>query len=707
MRFAFLASTLIIVPLPAFAATSAAADEIVVTAARDGYAARRSATATRTDTDLILVPQSVSVVTAKQISDQAMHSIGDVLRTVPGVSLNAGEGHRDHIVLRGNSTTADFFADGLRDDVQYYRGLYNIERVEILKGPNAMIFGRGGGGGVVNRVTKRAEIGSFARFALSGDNEGAADVSADINTPLTTTVAARLNAVAERFDSFRDAYGGHRIAVNPTVAWRHDENTRLDLGVEVSRDTRVIDRGVPSAGPGTLAAPARPLTGYDSVYFGQAGANRARFTGKVATAAFEHRFSPALRVVAKGLAGDYDKFYRNAQPATAVTIIAGTPMVGIEAYEQGTRRKNLLGQVDFIADVTTGPVKHTLVAGIDYAHQRSASFRYQGFFDSGVATTNGGQRTFVPLGDTITIPPITFRDTPTHTGHTDALARGNAVGVYIQDQANIADLVTIVAGLRRDHFRLSVDDRIANATFSRTDNLWSPRLGLVLTPSRTLSFYTSYSRSFLPQSGDQFGSLNASLAALEPERFTNREVGAKWRPLPGLDLTAALYRLDRTNTRATDPVTLLTVLSGSQRSKGAEFSAAGQVTKALSLTAGAAWQSAKITSTTTAAPAGRRVALVPKFQASAWARYDLDRRIGFGLGAIHQSSSFASISNTVLIPAWTRIDGAVFAKLSDKFDLQLNLENALGKRYIAAAGSDNNLTPANGRTLRATLHAGF
>ena len=267
--------------------------------------------------------------------------------------------------------------------------------------------------------------------------------------------------------------------------------------------------------------------------------------------------------------------------------------------------------------------------------------------------------------------------------------------------------MTIVAGLRRDHFRLAVDDLVHQATFVRSDNLWSPRLGLVLTPSKSLSFYGSLSRSFLPQSGDQFGALDVTTSALEPERFTNREVGAKWRPLPGLDLTAALYRLDRTNTRAIDPVTLLTVLSGSQRSKGAEFSAAGQITKALSLTAGAAWQSAKITSTTTAAPAGRRVALVPKFQASAWARYDLDQRIGLGLGAIHQSSSFASISNTVLTPAWTRIDGAVFAKLSDKLDLQLNLENAFRKRYIAAAGSDNNLIPANGRTLRATLHTGF
>ena len=683
------------------------AREIVVTGTRQAYQAKRTATATKTDTDLIDVPQAISVVTARQIRDQAMHSIGDVLRTVPGVSLNGGEGHRDHIVIRGNTSTADFFLDGLRDDVQYYRGLYNVERVEVLKGPNAMIFGRGGGGGIVNRVTKRAERDPFARFTLSGDTEGAGDVSVDLDAPLGPTVAGRINAVAEDFDNFRDAFSGHRIGINPTLSWQPHAGTRLDLGVEYDRDRRVIDRGIPSAGSGTLAAPSGPLAGFDRTYFGQRGTNRARFTGKVATFAFEHQITPALRVVAKGLYGDYDKFYRNAQPATPVTITGGAPRVGIEAYEQGTRRKNALGQIDFIAEVTTGPIRHTLVAGVDYAHQQSDNFRFQGYFDSGVATTNGGQRTFVPLADTIVIPPITFRAGPNNLGHNDAAARGEAFGVYVQDQANIADLVTIVAGLRRDRFKLAVDDRIATASFARTDSLWSPRVGLVLTPTRTLSFYTSFSRSFLPQSGDQFGSLTVTLAALEPEKFTNREVGAKWRPLAGLDLTAALYRLDRTNTRATDPVSGLTVLSGEQRSEGVEFSASGQLGKALSLSAGAAWQRARITSTTTAAPAGRAVALVPKFQGSLWARYDVGPRIGFGLGALHQSSSFATISNSVRIPAWTRIDGAVFAKLSRTIELQLNLENAFDKRYIAAAGSDNNLSPGNGRTLRATLHTNF
>jgi catecholate siderophore receptor len=139
--------------LGAGVSTAAEAEEeqpgvIVVTGTRERYGADSTSSATRTDTPLQDVPQSISVVTERQIDDQAMRSIGDVLRYLPGVTVGQGEGHRDQITLRGNNTTADFFIDGLRDDIQYYRPLYNLERVEVLRGPNAMIFGRGGGGGV-------------------------------------------------------------------------------------------------------------------------------------------------------------------------------------------------------------------------------------------------------------------------------------------------------------------------------------------------------------------------------------------------------------------------------------------------------------------------------------------------------------------------------------------------------------------------------
>ncbi|MEA3060820.1 MAG: catecholate siderophore receptor, partial [Sphingomonadales bacterium] len=380
----------------AAAAAEVEAEPIVVTGARDSYTIRETSSATRTPTDLKDVPQAVSVVTQEQIDDQALRSIGDVLRYVPGAVISQGEGHRDQIILRGNSSTADFFVDGLRDDVQYYRGLYNLERVEILKGPNAMIFGRGGGGGIVNRVTKRPGARAFARADLSADSKGAWFADADLDRPLGGGVSARLNAAYEALRNFRDVYDGRRIGVNPTLAWT-GERTRIDLGYEYDDDRRVVDRGVPSARAGTLADPAPPLGGYRDAFFGDPGLNRTAFRAHVLKAEVEHRFTDALTLTARGLYGDYDKYYRNAMAQTPVALVGGVPSVGIEAYEDWTKRRNLIGQADLVWRVRTGPLRHVLLAGIEASGQATRVEHINGFFDSGVPTVNGGRRTFVPL----------------------------------------------------------------------------------------------------------------------------------------------------------------------------------------------------------------------------------------------------------------------------------------------------------------------
>jgi catecholate siderophore receptor len=689
---------------PMAAVAEVEAEPIVVTGARDAYTLRETSSATRTPTDLKDVPQAVSIVTSEQIDDQALRSIGDVLRYVAGAVISQGEGHRDQIILRGNSSTADFFVDGLRDDVQYYRGLYNLERVEILKGPNAMIFGRGGGGGIVNRVTKRPGARAFARADLSADSEGAWYADADLNRPLGGGLSARLDAAYEALRNFRDVYDGRRIGVNPTLAWTSDR-TRIDLGYEYDDDRRVVDRGVPSARAGTLADPAPPLAGYRDAFFGVPGLNRTTFRAHVLKAEVEHRFSDALTLTARGLFGDYDKYYRNAMAQTPVTLIGGAPSVGIEAYEDWTKRRSLIGQADLVWRVRTGPLRHVLLAGVEASGQETRVEHINGFFDSGVATVNGGRRTFVPLAAQIAVPPVTFRN---GAGYRRVQSTADVLALYAQDQVSIGDHVDLIAGLRHDRFALDLTDLAAVGRYRRTDSLWSPRLGLVVKPTGALSLYASYSRSFLPQSGDQFGSLDPTLQALEPERFENLELGLKWAVRPGLDLNAAVYRLDRTNTRATDPADpSRTVLTGAQRSRGVEIGLTGQVLPNLRVSAGYAYTDAEISRTTAAAPAGRKAALVPRHQASLWARYDVTPRLGAGLGLYRQSKSFTSISNTVVLPGFTRVDAAAYFKLTKAIEAQLNVENLLGARYFASAFNDNNIMPGAPTTVRGTLRFQF
>ena len=678
---------LIIAALGTFAPSDVAEEAAVqVTVVGDRHTRLRSAT--KTDTALQDVPQAVTVVSKQRIDEQGMRSISDVMRAVPGASVASGEGHRDTIILRGQNSTADFFVDGLRDDVQYFRGLYNLDRVEVLKGPNAMIFGRGGGGGVVNRVTKKADGSHASEGVFSLDSHGAFVTAADLRTPLTGSLSGRVNAVYETFDSFRDHVDGRRIGVNPTLGWQSGE-TRIDLSYEYSDDSRVVDRGIPSRG-------GRPLKGARKQFFGDPDVNRLRFDAHVGDLAVEHRFGDALRWNVKARLGAYDKYYRNALPATAVTA---TDTVGIEAYQSSTRRDSLLVQNDFVASFATGPVAHTLLFGVDYSRQDSFTDRQEGFFDAAGTIL----RRNVSLASSDDLPPIFFRDSAVRRA-TAVDSEARAIGLYVQEQARIGDHVELIAGLRRDWFRLDTQNRVSGAEVGRKDSTWSPRLGLVVKPMPALSLYASWSKSFLPQSGDQFSSLIPSLAALAPEKFGNREIGLKWAVTPAIDVTLAGYVLERSNTRAVDPVTRLTVLTGEQRSKGIEATAEGRIMRGLRFTASAALQEAKITQTTAAAVAGTRVPSVPTFTSSLWGRYEVSERLGLGLGLYHQSKTDASVSNAVTVPGFTRIDAAAFIGLTPRLKLQLNVENIADKNYIGLTHNDNNLTPGNPRTFRATLN---
>lgn len=707
----FAATALIAAPQGAFAtdvaysgAESFEAEPIVITGVRDGYGQRSSSTATKTDTDLNDVPQAIAVVTAEQIADQALRSVGDALRFVPGVTVSAGEGHRDQVAIRGQLSTADFFTDGMRDDVQHYRGLYNVERVEVLKGPNALIFGRGGGGGIVNRVIKRPFADRYMAGALSIDSEGAGFGELDLNSPLSENVEGRINAVYERIDNFRDIEGD-RWAVNPTLAWQVGTDTSINIGYEYAEDERDVDRGVPAAREGTIANPARGLTGFDKTFFGARGVNRTTLEKHVVDIALDHRFSDVLQFTSKALYGDYDKLYRNAVPSSAVTDINGTPSVLISAYEDSTRRDNFLWQNDLVASFTTGALSHKLLVGADYANQDTDAARLRGFFDTlpADAKSANGREAYLPLTDPFVVPPLTFRG---GSGERAARTDVNAIGLYVQDQVSIGDHVDFIAGIRRDWLDIRVQDLVGNSDLERSDDLWSPRLGLVVKPNEDVSIYASWSRSYLPQSGDQFNSLSPTTASLKPERFTNREIGVKWRVAQGLDMSLAAYRLDRENTRALDSVTNEVVLTGAERSQGVEFDVSGKIGK-LSLSGGLAFQDAEIRRDTTAAPAGRVLPFVPDFTASLWGRYDLTDGLAAGLGISHQDDIFASISNEVVVDGFTRVDAALFYDVTDNVALQLNVDNLLGEKGIGQAYNDNNLYPMAPRTARATLRFAF
>jgi catecholate siderophore receptor len=687
---------------PAVAASAEAAGAeptIVVTGERPEYGARETCTATRTCTDVKDVPQSLSVVTESQIEDQALRSIADILMYVPGATPGTGEGNRDQITLRGNNTTADFFVNGVRDDVQYFRDLYNAERIEILRGPNAMIFGRGGGGGVVNRVTKRSSFNPYREFAVQGDSEGGFRLTGDIDQPLGETVGLRLNGVYENGESFRRGVELERYGLNPVLGASFGD-TRIDLSYEFFHDRRTADRGVP-------AFLGRPIRGSDRTFFGDPGQSFAKVDAHVVSLGVEHRFSDSVTLRNRTSYGDYDKFYQNIFPGAVNS--AGT-QVSLSAYNDSLKRRNLFSQTDLIVEGDLGGLSHTLLLGFEIGRQDTVGRRRNGFFVS-AANPNGVGSISVPLSAPTIDADLVFLPVNTNPARTPAnFNEGDAsvLAFYAQEQLRISEAFEIVAGLRYDRFELDVVNRNNGQTFGRVDNLLSPRLGLIFKPMPELSLYASYGRSYLPSAGDQFSSLDVTSESLKPERFDNYEIGAKWEPIPGLLATVALYRLDRTNTRALDPATNLTVLTGAQRSKGLEIGLERNVTDRWQISAGYALQEAKVTRATTACPSGEcEVPLVPRHQFSVWNRYNVSRPLGFGLGIIAASKSYASISNAVTLPGYARVDAAIFYALSPGIEAQVNVENLLGPDYFATAHNDNNVAPGAPTTARATLRFRF
>ncbi len=663
-------------------------DQIVVTGHSDGYKATDSVTATKTDTPLLDVPQTVTVITRERLDDQAQRSMAEVLRYVPGTTVGQGEGNRDQITLRGQNTTADFFLDGVRDDVQYYRSLYNIERVEVLKGPFALIFGRGGSGGIINRVQKTPTTDQ-ARLngTASANTFGAWDVSGDLNLPLSGTAAFRLNADYEQLDSHRDFYEGERFAVNPYLAVDLGD-WHLGLSYEYVHDDRVTDRGVPSIATGA-GKPNAPLTGYRDTFFGVPGVNRTEIEAHIVKLRLDGELSENLNWSTTLLYGDYDKYYTNVYANGAASSQTGT--VALAAYTDPTERQNFIAQTNLVWDVSFGAVENKILVGMEYGDQHSTNQRRNGALSN--ATLNLAN---------IVYPTVTF---PTLAR--DTVSDVTFFSAYAQNQISFGAHLDLVVGLRYDRFAISGTDLIGTPRpFSRTDEKVSPRLGLIYKPQESVSIYASYSQSFLPRSGDQFLTLSTVQQNLEPERFTNLELGAKWDITPALNVTLALFQLDRTNATTPDPANpAATINIGETRTKGIELALTGRVTPEWQISGGYTYQDAALQGNDAVL-----LAQVPKHQLALWNRYDLSPRIGLGLGVVHQSSQFAAIrttATTTLLPAFTRVDAAVFFKASERLEFQINVENLLDTQYFSDAHNNNNLStgaPLNARfTVRLKL----
>jgi catecholate siderophore receptor len=645
------------------------------------YRPGASATGTKTVTALRDIPQTLTVLPRELLADQNAHSLAAAMKNVPGVTVAQGEGNRDQMVIRGISTASDFFVNGVRDDHERFRDLYNVQSVEVLQGPAAVLFGRGGAGGVVNLVTAPPSRHTPAEVVVSAGAFDHKRATGQFGGALKGRTTYRMSVMAENSGGFRDAFFLRRYGVNPTLGFDLSASTKLTIGFEHLSDHRLADRGIPSQAGRPVLAPAGQL-------FGSSRQNDARSGNDTASVAFEHRFSPRLLLRNSFLSGRYDKSYQNVYPGSAVGA-AGT--FSLSGYNHQNDRTNTFNQTDVIYDARFAGMTHALLAGTEFGHQFQDELRH-----TAAAISN------VPVSSSVR--DAVFDAAPLTV---DRHATSTVAAVYVQDQITLGSGFKAVVGARTDRFAVRVDDHLpANPDLSRTDAATSPRAGLIYQPNRIASFYSSYSYTFLP-SGQTLG-LAANTVQLAPENARNYEVGTKLDLLgQRLDVAAAIFRLDRNNVKNTDPndPTRL-VLTGQQRTEGVTLSAAGSLLPKWTLVAGYSFLNARITQNTSSAPAGRSVGLVPRSQFNVWTTYDLSDRWGGGGGLVRQTKMFASFSNQVELPGFTRVDAVVYYRLKG-YRLALNAENLLDTRYYSTANGDNNISPGAPRSVQLSFRVMF
>lgn len=645
----------------------------------------------KTPTPIVDVPQSLSIITADEITLRGINSIGQIIDYTPGVNTSQGEGHRDSVVFRGVRSTADFYLDGNRDDVQYYRALYNIEQVEILRGPNALLFGRGGTGGILNRVSKKAKLNQeFTGYQIGANSFGGYNGQIDSNFAAGDKAAVRVNALVEHLDNARDFYDGDRYGFNPAARIELSDHTVLDLSYEYADHERFIDRGIPTAD-------GRPVEALKDVIFADPENNYLDLQAHLFRATLDHQFSDNIKGNFSAFYGDYDKVYSNFyaasydQPSNVVTL---------DGYIDTTERQNLILSGNIVGEFQTGEVGHTIIFGAEMINTASDQNRFNPVFSS----TKNDKEQFIATR------PLNFRNFAGINANNMAVTTGftslnddtrvdlDVVSYYLQDEIELSEKLDLVIGARYDSFDIEVLNAKASETRDRKDSEVSPRAGIIYKPQENISIYASYSESFLPRSGEQYANINGNNDKLDPNTFTNQEIGIKWDFANGLSFTAALFENEQRSPQVADndPATLDVVES---QISGFEMQVAGQITKDWSISANYSNLDGEIVDR--AGGTGRTPRELPENTFSLWTTYHLSEIVGLGLGITHQDESYIDNSNSARIPSYTRIDASAYYDVSDKLRVQLNIENLTDELYFPNAHSTHQVTV--GKPLNASL----
>lgn len=680
------------------------------------------------------IPQSISVMESDQIQAQGMRSIGDILDYTPGVINSQGEGHRDAPVIRGVRTTQDLYRNGVRDDVQYYRPLYNVERVEVLRGPNALLSGFGGAYGMINRVTKSGVIGEdFTTLSASIDTFGEHNVQLDKNMQLNDKTALRVNVFGDSLSNHRDYYYGDSFGINPTIMFDLGDGDSLKVSYEYLDQERYIDRGIPTGNDG------KPVEAFKDIVFGDSSENYSTHEAKILDIVYEHELSDSLTGRLAASHSSHDKLYQNFYVPNTFTnnnihsndhnatnqsspklggylgitadhngsaianqgfggrthyYAANANIAALDGYKDTTQRETTTIGYQVDGEFETGSIVHNIIAGVEYVGIDNDNDRYNAVWSD---NSNGDS-------DTQLFAITDIANVGIHGGYGNAIVddknatsnnldAGNTNGTqntysslndrtfadidvlsfYISDEIALMDSLDLVLGVRFDSIDFDVvDAKDGSNTQSDSEDTVSPRVGLIFDATEALAFYASYSESFTPKAGDQYAKLDSNADKVEPDTFENTEFGLRFDLPMGLSLSAAYFEIEK-NAPAYSTSNMTTTMVNSEIS-GYELALIGTLTDN--------WFLSAAYTNLDAETGGKRLKETPESVFSIWNSYLVNDRLALSLGILHQDESHITNGSTAILPDYTRIDVGASYLLSENTRVQLNVENLTDELYF-------------------------
>jgi iron complex outermembrane receptor protein len=642
-----------------------AEDELVITGDRPSrYRPPNSSTATRTDTPIRDIPQSIQVIPRQLLEDQNLTRVGDALQTIPGVinQERGYEGYADYFQIRGfePSFRGNYFSDGVTIDIWDSPETANLERIEVLKGPASVLFGQGSPGGIINLVTKKplfepryaisATVGSFNTY------RGELDFSSPLN--VNKTLRYRLNVAYENSRSFRDEVKGERFFISPVITWDISPKTALTLSAIFSSDARTPDYGIPAIGDRIADVP------FDRFY--SEPFNYYRRSGWELTATLKHAFSDNWSIT--------NTFrYQNYTPERYAIFYYEPDDSGEmarEGYYAGGNYTRYAANVDIIGKFKTGSIQHTLLLGAEY---RQAIDDPEFAFGIPYPSINLLNPKYT--NERFPKQPIFFRDD-----------RDITWAGYVQNQIDLLPNLKLLAGIRFDSYiQFPTVQNLGEPRqdFEQHDTAWSPRVGIVYQPTNWLSLYFSYSRSFSPNSAS---SVDVSGEQFEPETGRQFEVGLKADINSRLSATLAFFDLRKQNVSTPDPDhPNFSVQTGEQTSKGIELGIAGEILPGWDVFFAYTYLDAFI-SEDNLFSVGNRLYNVPYNSLSLWTKYELQsgslKGLGFGLGLYYIGDRFGDLDNTLELPGYFRADAALFYRRNN-WRAQINLKNLFNRDYVS------------------------